>query len=171
VLGHDQDSIGGGLDAAQAAAVTFDSIRVHDAILTRAQIISIAGGNSLPATSLWSNYCFSNSDNVGQDLGTQGIDFEIYGGVLTAGLTSCSNGGGLAAPVPSGPQAWHIPGGSISAQLSYANYNFPASGSTIEGFINVQPGSSTSSRYLLSYAAPLAGYVHPPLEPFLFQLG
>jgi pyruvate/2-oxoglutarate/acetoin dehydrogenase E1 component len=47
VLGHDQDTVGGGLDATQAPNVRFNRLRVHNVSLTTTQIASIANGQSM----------------------------------------------------------------------------------------------------------------------------
>jgi hypothetical protein len=53
VLGHDQDSVGGTLDANQAPNIVYDSIRVHNVSLSQSQITAIASGGS-PGSAFWS---------------------------------------------------------------------------------------------------------------------
>jgi len=147
-IGHDQDSVGGSLNAAQATNILFDSLRVHDTLLTPDAIAAISGGVS-PGDTFYDQWCFSDPDDFGHDSGTAAQHFEIFGGGVGNGLATC----GTTPSLTSGPLSFHLPGGTTSQYALASNFAFPSSGQgfTIEGFVKVASGSG--SRYIFSYAS------------------
>jgi hypothetical protein len=144
VLGHDQDNVGGALDANQAPNVVFDAIRVHNVSLTADNITAIKNGAS-PGDDLYSSWCFSDPSNFGLDSGLTGQNFELFGGGVASGLGNC----GVAPPRITGPIAFHLPGGTVSQMAVATNFSFPSGAFTVEGFIKVAEGSA--GRFMFSY--------------------
>jgi hypothetical protein len=119
VLGQDQDgplgTTAGRFDPNQAPNMMIDSIRVHAAVLTQAQIQAISTGGS-PGTTLWDSWCFSNPNMWGYDAGTQRADFVVYGGRPAVGFSSCGTDVGApwwtSGPTPPPTAPLPTPAGS-----------------------------------------------------------
>jgi hypothetical protein len=88
--------------------------------------------------------CFNNGDDMGADAGTQAQNFTMMGGYIATGVTSL-----CTVPPPAGPQAMHLPGGTISSYARAWNFTFPSTSFTVEGFIKVAAGSQ--GRFMFSY--------------------
>jgi hypothetical protein len=76
-----------------------------------------------------------------------GQNLEIYGGGVAAGLSHC----GVAPTRITGPLAFQLPGGTTSQMAIKTGFRFPTTPFTVEGFVNVAPGSG--GRYMFSYNA------------------